>query len=101
MSSTRVQQNRIRYHSNRRLSDRDGRRSILIARGIAADRNVDHRCCQTNHIETRVVLASQDNDLGRYGDLADVMRNEPIDFIGVGYAVDNRDAETTILEAAA
>jgi aryl-alcohol dehydrogenase-like predicted oxidoreductase len=38
---------------------------------------------------------------GRYGDLAEVMRNEPIDFIGVGYAVDNRDAETTILPLAA
>ena len=38
---------------------------------------------------------------GRYGDLAQVMRDEPIDFIGVGYAVDNRDAETTILPLAA
>ena len=38
---------------------------------------------------------------GRYGDLEQVMRNEPIDFIGVGYAVDNRDAETTILPLAA
>ncbi|MFC1639781.1 aldo/keto reductase [Gemmatimonadota bacterium] len=37
----------------------------------------------------------------RYGDLAQVMRDEPIDFIGVGYAVDNRDAETTILPLAA
>ncbi len=37
----------------------------------------------------------------RYEDLAQVMRNEPIDFIGVGYAVDNRDAEEIILPLAA
>lgn len=36
----------------------------------------------------------------RYGELAEVMRNEPIDFIGVDYAVDNRDAENTILPLA-
>ena len=38
---------------------------------------------------------------GRYEDLAAVMRNEPIDFIGVDYAVDNRDAEESILPLAA
>jgi aryl-alcohol dehydrogenase-like predicted oxidoreductase len=37
---------------------------------------------------------------GRYGDLAAVMRNEPIDFIGVDYAVDNRSAEEMILPLA-
>jgi len=37
---------------------------------------------------------------GRYGDLAEVMRNEPIDFIGVDYAVDNRSVEETILPLA-
>jgi aryl-alcohol dehydrogenase-like predicted oxidoreductase len=37
----------------------------------------------------------------RYGDLADVMRNEPIDFIGVDYAIDNRRVEETILPLAA
>ncbi|TVP57249.1 MAG: aldo/keto reductase [Gemmatimonadales bacterium] len=37
---------------------------------------------------------------GRYGDLADVMRNEPVDFIGVDYAVDNRSAEEMILPLA-
>ncbi len=37
----------------------------------------------------------------RYEDLAQVMRNEPLDFIGVGYAVDNRDVEDTILPLAA
>jgi len=37
---------------------------------------------------------------GRYNDLAAVMRNEPIDFIGVDYAVDNRSAEEMILPLA-
>ena len=36
----------------------------------------------------------------RYPDLAAVMRNEPIDFIGVDYAVDNREAAETILPLA-
>lgn len=36
----------------------------------------------------------------RYPDLATVMRNEPIDFIGVDYAVDNRGVEETILPLA-
>jgi aryl-alcohol dehydrogenase-like predicted oxidoreductase len=36
----------------------------------------------------------------RYPDLADVMRNEPIDFIGVDYAVDNRSAEEMIFPLA-
>ncbi|CAN5734354.1 aldo/keto reductase [soil metagenome] len=37
---------------------------------------------------------------GRYDDLAQVMRDEPIDFIGVDYAVDNRSAEEMILPLA-
>jgi aryl-alcohol dehydrogenase-like predicted oxidoreductase len=37
---------------------------------------------------------------GQYGALADVMRNYPIDFIGIDYAVDNRVAEQTILPLA-
>jgi aryl-alcohol dehydrogenase-like predicted oxidoreductase len=37
---------------------------------------------------------------GRYADLANVMRNEPIDFIGVDYAIDNREAEQLILPLA-
>ncbi|TVP46871.1 MAG: aldo/keto reductase [Gemmatimonadales bacterium] len=37
---------------------------------------------------------------GRYEDLARVMRDEPIDFIGVDYAVDNRSAEDLILPLA-
>jgi aryl-alcohol dehydrogenase-like predicted oxidoreductase len=37
----------------------------------------------------------------RYGDLAAVMRNEPIDFIGVDYAIDNRGVEEEILPLAA
>jgi len=36
----------------------------------------------------------------RYPDLAAVMRDEPIDFIGVDYAVDNRGAEEMILPLA-
>jgi aryl-alcohol dehydrogenase-like predicted oxidoreductase len=36
----------------------------------------------------------------RYPDLAEVMRNYPIDFIGVDYAVDNREAANTILPLA-
>lgn len=37
---------------------------------------------------------------GQYPVLADVMRNEPIDFIGIDYAVDNRAAEEVILPLA-
>lgn len=36
----------------------------------------------------------------QYGELARVMRQEPIDFIGVDYAVDNRSVEETILPLA-
>jgi aryl-alcohol dehydrogenase-like predicted oxidoreductase len=36
----------------------------------------------------------------QYPQLIDVMRNEPLDFIGVDYAVDNRDVEETILPLA-
>ena len=36
----------------------------------------------------------------RYADLAKVMREEPIDFIGVDYAVDNRESAKTILPLA-
>lgn len=37
----------------------------------------------------------------RYGDLAAFMRNEPIDFIGIDYAIDNRGVEEMILPLAA
>ena len=37
----------------------------------------------------------------QYGELESVMRNEPLDFIGIDYAVDNRDVEATILPLAA
>jgi aryl-alcohol dehydrogenase-like predicted oxidoreductase len=37
----------------------------------------------------------------RYDDLATVMRNEPLDFIGIDYAIDNRAVEETILPLAA
>ena len=36
----------------------------------------------------------------QYRALADVMRNEPIDFIGIDYAVDNRTPEEVILPLA-
>ncbi len=36
----------------------------------------------------------------QYGQLADVMRNEPIDFIGIDYAVDNRGPEEVIFPLA-
>jgi len=36
----------------------------------------------------------------QYGELVRVMRTEPLDFIGVDYAVDNRDVEETILPLA-
>jgi len=39
-------------------------------------------------------------DKEQYGELARVMREEPLDFIGVDYAVDNRDVEETILPLA-
>jgi aryl-alcohol dehydrogenase-like predicted oxidoreductase len=37
----------------------------------------------------------------RYGEMAQVMRNEPLDFIGIDYAVDNREVESEILPLAA
>jgi aryl-alcohol dehydrogenase-like predicted oxidoreductase len=36
----------------------------------------------------------------QYGRLEEVMRNEPIDFIGIDYAIDNRNVEETILPLA-
>lgn len=36
----------------------------------------------------------------RYPDLAEVMRNEPLDFIGVDYAIDNRNSAEEILPLA-
>jgi aryl-alcohol dehydrogenase-like predicted oxidoreductase len=40
-------------------------------------------------------------DADDYGYLAEVMREEPLDFIGVDYAVDNRESAKTILPLAA
>jgi len=37
----------------------------------------------------------------QYEELEQVMRNEPLDFIGIDYAVDNREVESTILPLAA
>lgn len=36
----------------------------------------------------------------QYGELESIMRNEPIDFVGVDYAIDNRNVEETILPLA-
>jgi aryl-alcohol dehydrogenase-like predicted oxidoreductase len=36
----------------------------------------------------------------QYADLQAAMKNEPLDFIGVDYAIDNRDVETSILPLA-
>ena len=36
----------------------------------------------------------------QYEDLQTIMRNEPIDFIGIDYAIDNREVEQTILPLA-
>lgn len=36
----------------------------------------------------------------QYGELESIMRNEPIDFIGIDYAIDNREVEQTILPLA-
>jgi aryl-alcohol dehydrogenase-like predicted oxidoreductase len=36
----------------------------------------------------------------QYTQLESIMRNEPLDFIGIDYAIDNRDVETTILPLA-
>lgn len=38
---------------------------------------------------------------GQYARVQEVMKNEPIDFIGIDFAVDNRDVEETILPLAA
>ncbi|MDF1503452.1 aldo/keto reductase [Roseisolibacter sp. H3M3-2] len=39
-------------------------------------------------------------DERQYAELATLMRNEPIDFVGVDYAIDNREVEQTILPLA-
>ena len=43
------------------------------------------------------VTSTSDN---QYGQLEQIMRNEPLDFIGVDYAIDNRNVEETILPLA-
>ena len=49
---------------------------------------------RVRHIGVTVTRAS------RYAELAKVMREEPVDFIGVDYAVDNREADELILPLA-
>jgi aryl-alcohol dehydrogenase-like predicted oxidoreductase len=46
-------------------------------------------------------IGTTSTDAGDYGYLAKVMREEPLDFIGVDYAVDNQEAAKTILPLAA
>ncbi len=53
---------------------------------------------QEGHVRY-IGVTTTSND--RYEDLARVMRGEPLDFIGIDYAVDNRDVETSILPLAA
>lgn len=53
---------------------------------------------QEGHVRYIGVTSTSDS---RYEDLAKVMRDEPLDFIGIDYAVDNRNAEEVILPLAA
>jgi len=53
---------------------------------------------QEGHVRYIGVTSTSDS---RYEDLAKVMRDEPLDFIGVDYAVDNRNVEEMILPLAA
>ena len=46
-------------------------------------------------------IGTTSTDPSAYGDLVKIMRAEPLDFIGVDYAVDNREAAKTILPLAA
>ena len=52
---------------------------------------------QQGHVRYIGVTTTSNN---QYEQLEQVMRNEPLDFIGIDYAVDNRDVETTILPLA-
>ena len=45
-------------------------------------------------------IGSTSTDERQYPELISHMRNEPLDFIGVDYAIDNREVETTILPLA-
>jgi aryl-alcohol dehydrogenase-like predicted oxidoreductase len=44
------------------------------------------------------VTSTSDN---QYGRLEEIMRSEPLDFVGIDYAIDNRNVEETILPLAA
>lgn len=46
-------------------------------------------------------LGATTTNKGQYAECVTVMKNEPLDFIGVDYAIDNRDVEETILPLAA
>jgi len=52
---------------------------------------------QQGHVRYIGVTTTSNN---QYAQLEQVMRDEPLDFIGIDYAVDNRDVEETILPLA-
>jgi aryl-alcohol dehydrogenase-like predicted oxidoreductase len=52
---------------------------------------------QRGRVQYIGVTTTSDN---RYGELEQIMRNEPLDFIGIDYAVDNRGVEERILPLA-
>jgi len=64
---------------------------IPVQMGILKDLKAEGRVRYIGVTSTRA---------SRYADLAKVMREEPIDFIGVDYAVDNRESAKTILPLA-
>jgi aryl-alcohol dehydrogenase-like predicted oxidoreductase len=49
---------------------------------------------------TRYIGVTTTNER-QYPELMDIMRSEPLDFIGIDYAVDNREVENTVLPLAA
>ena len=55
------------------------------------------RCKAAGRVRYSGITTTND---GQYAALANVMRNEPIDFIGIDYAVDNRTPEEVILPLA-
>ena len=52
------------------------------------------KACRVRYVGITTTFPNQ------YAQLIDVMRNEPLDFIGVDYAADNRDVEEVILPLA-
>ena len=48
----------------------------------------------------RYIGVTYTGDAGRYPEMVEVMRNEPIDFIGIDYAIDNRNAAELVFPVA-